>query len=343
MTAALIHIGMPKTGTSSIQSWLTQNADALAQRGVAYRRAPAEGAPKNPSQTEMLATAYEALGRVMPHSQLTRQLGFATPAGQTAVVEAFTAAQRDAIGGDIRTLVLSSENLSTHLDDAERIGGLDAWARGLADEVRYVVYLRRQEDYLASRYFQGLRAGRTMSLRAFIARNLTLDYAAFVDLWRGVVGPRLTVRLLEPDALRDGDLVADFAALLGVDPDGLIRPERANASLSAAAAEFMRAMNAQMPSGRGAVGRDPVSIGLEHLLREADDGAGPRIAPGPAQLREIRDANAASNERLRRAEFPDRSELFPDRPPPDAAGGVPSLPQQVARLGLRLLDRMGDP
>ena len=39
---AVIHIGMPKSGTSTIQAFLDMNRDALSQRGVLYDRfAPA--------------------------------------------------------------------------------------------------------------------------------------------------------------------------------------------------------------------------------------------------------------------------------------------------------------
>ncbi|HEX5860251.1 MAG TPA: hypothetical protein VFY58_00315, partial [Nocardioides sp.] len=40
--AVVLHIGMGKTGTTSIQGWLHRNRERLAERGILYPASPGE-------------------------------------------------------------------------------------------------------------------------------------------------------------------------------------------------------------------------------------------------------------------------------------------------------------
>ncbi|PWV99114.1 hypothetical protein DFR52_104406 [Hoeflea marina] len=83
----LLHVGLPKTGTSALQAWLRANAHTLRPHGIDYPDAFAEGEDKHQFLVGALRSGtFDTLGSVL--------------AGSTSP-----------------TVILSSEGLSNHLDD----------------------------------------------------------------------------------------------------------------------------------------------------------------------------------------------------------------------------------
>jgi hypothetical protein len=308
MTRALIHIGMPKTGTSAIQSWLRVNAAALRGRGVYF-----DGFGdrlKSPVQHELgfALLAAAAAGKPVPHPDVRRRTGTTTPEGQQAVTAAFAKkfGQSTADAGD-SLYVISSEWLSAWLDSAKAIGQFHAEMRRHFSEIVYVVYLRDQADWALSAYGQRIRHGSPVTLEQHLQQTGTRDYNHLCDLWSAGTESALSVRLMEQDFLRNGDLIADFAALIGVDPTGLARPTRANRGLSARTLAFWRRMNAL--GARRGLSR-PVQVLRAAHCNSPLARMGRALTLTSAQRRRIAEANAASNTHLLARWFPDRPVLF---------------------------------
>lgn len=340
---AIVHIGFPKTGTSSIQTWLGQNAPALQRQGVLYDRGlHLPGAKRNPSQVELVFACQEELGREADYKRLRRQLSIHTRKDQTARVRDVKAGLEKVMrqNPDARLMVLSSENISSLVVTPEEIAALDGWLSRLFDQITYVAYLRRQEDYLASRYCQALRSGVKVSLRRFLKRHQLLDYHAFAQVWRGVVGDRLSLRLFEPDQMPNGDVITDFAQVIGVEAQGMIRPERQNESFSFAGAALVRAINKQVPlfTSASAKTRNPLLLEFQEAIAACERN--PRKFRLSAEETErVRSLNADGNEQLRQLCFPDLAELFPARP--DADQGPPKAQHsEVANLAVRVMLHM---
>ena len=146
---------------------------------------------------------------------------------------------------------------------------------------------------------------------------------------------------MERDALRDGDLIADFAHEAGIDPARMREMKRRNESLSRASAEFLRVLNAEL---RAAGAEDPVNEpvygGLIPFLGETFSGE-EKLRLTQPQIDEIRAINAASNERMRRTFFPDRDTLFPPKPPAPATL-APLSPEAVARVEVAVIKARHD-
>ncbi|MFD0978141.1 hypothetical protein [Tropicimonas aquimaris] len=337
---AVVHIGLPKTGTTSIQGWLLANADRLPERGAAYDRINYPDLKRRRAHVELGICQMDRAGVLMPHKETRRFYGLTDLEAQAEVARVYTEVFGKAVkrGKDL-TWIFSSEDLGSLTTTPELAKALDGWMGQFFSEVRYVCYIRRQEDWLLSRYSQTLRHGATHTLDEFLENAKQRNYHEMGKLWCDAVGSdRFVLRLLEPDAMKDGDLIADFADAVGIDHTGLTVPPRKNEALSVAAAEFLRQANVklQQVGGRRAV---------TDLMRDAESrlmqlpSAERKLVLTAGQIASIREANEGTNRKLREDFFPQRSEMFPPKAKPapsDPAVNQPTI-DELCEAGLEFV------
>lgn len=196
----ILHIGGSKCGSSAIQAYLQQNADALRDNGVVV---PGQRLDLDSPVTGEQIWRFE---------------------------EAATSGQLQALAGKVRLLigkaretgaraiVLSAENICNHPQLAP------ALADALSDvQVRIVLYVRRQDDFLISSW-QQWHLKRFASIEAFLS-----DRVGSVACWTSIVAPWvdafgkecLVVRPFVRDRLENRDVVDDFFHQTGLSQDGL--------------------------------------------------------------------------------------------------------------------------
>ena len=241
----IVHIGTEKTGSTSIQRFLRTNRRVLRKHGLMTSRS------LGPRSQVALAVASLADDRT---TRLHRRLGLLRP----DEVRAYRASRRAAlardVGGAEGTLLLSCEQLSALPRNEQDVDRLISWLGDLADDIAVVVYLRRQDLFLVSLYSQSLKLGRTQPLsipsEASGGPGSKYDYWALVSRWAAVVGAEnVKVRIFEPAALVQGDVVRDYMGVVGLaDDPALDLPERRNPSLDAEGAEFLRLFNQHVPA-----------------------------------------------------------------------------------------------
>jgi hypothetical protein len=242
MTALYLHIGSEKTGTTSVQRFLRANRELLAKHAVLFPRAPGEE-----NQMGLAVAAQTDFG------PLRRKI-FNVKTGPD--VEEFRAALKrnleDELGAcDYRTAIMSGEHCSSHLTTEEEVQWLREFLKNIFDEVRIVVYLRRQDEFLLSTYSTDIKGGAVHRLRVpegdIIERRY--DHWNLVSRWANVFGPaNIICRKYEKASLKDGDIVEDFRHVVGLDPAWpYTYPKRLNESLDATSLEFLRLMNKHVP------------------------------------------------------------------------------------------------
>lgn len=231
----MIHAGLPKTGSTAVQHWILDHARTLRERGLTPITDPAGDLTRfEPidghrfASTNAFLLAYEQTRKTNGRENAMRDVArqFATAVGAAADEH-----------GDV---LVSAEGFGTLLGRRDPIffGTLDELAA--RHPVRFVVYLRPQAGALVSRYRQwGFRS----ELRPTEWANEQieeLDHAAQAD-WLATTAPRVTFtpRPYVPALLPAGDVVADFAALVG-HPDLTGREERANPGISLDLAILLR-------------------------------------------------------------------------------------------------------
>jgi hypothetical protein len=328
----IVHIGLNKTGTTTIQGWLAQNVAALEAQGIHYNAL--EGLPRSRMNhaVGLASIAARQGGRLRPAERTLERLGVTDAAAQLQDIDGFTEALEDWLASaGAGTYVLSSEFLPSWLPRPDWIKAFDTWLCQRFDEVRYIVYLRDQVDWVPSAYGQHVKAGGTITLEEFITQRGTRDYHDTCRKWRRAVGrERLGVRLLEPDFLRNGDLVQDFARVIGADPAATEPPRVLNESLGVGTIDSILKLNRLVEKMPGNWTPDLRASRLAELILR---GNGDKLRLTPEQAQNVARRNAGTNERLRRQFFKGRPVLFPKAHRILAGTGADAAPIETSRPG----------
>jgi hypothetical protein len=217
MTSAVVHIGLPKTGTTSFQSACRSQADALADAGVLY---PLDD--------------WLTFGDALQHQALAVRLSRGTP---ESIEEDVRQLREQTEGYD--ALLLSAERMAALLHEPANAPRMKAFRESLNrhfDRVEFVCAIRSDRSILKSTLKtkidgQGMRADGSAQIRR--------EIAGFYFMNRAIVetfGEQLKV-------LRFEDLIADrfprslFRACVGFDVD--LPEERRNASDRKDATRFL--------------------------------------------------------------------------------------------------------
>ena len=315
---AVIHIGMMKTGTTSIQEWLRSNRAALEAEGVHSNRGP---------------RVYEKIGHVPLGNAVFQTALYELGADEKSLLEmnwmcnvknkrrkrinneksAVMAEELEKFSGVSGTFIYSHEGIFKFCEI--QMVALEKYLSRFFDDIIYVVYIRNALDFLLSMYNQKI-------LRSPIFADATQGYSEFLKYcasnpapygressygnllnWHKVLGDKLRVRLLESDWLIEGDLIEDFASLVGV--AAFEKPGRRNESLAAEYIEYFRFLNLELWDK---LPRENRNKALDVLLR-ASSGK-PKLAVSDEQARLLRDIHREQEERIRTRFFPDRQFLF---------------------------------
>lgn len=137
-------------------------------------------------------------------------------------------------------VVYSSEHLHSRVYDAAAIHELKKWLTPLYDQIKIIVYLRRQDRLVLSAYSTHLRGGETKEFRFPPAgiQSPYFGYRKMVNQWAEVFGKsNVNIRLFEKQKLYKESIVDDFGEQIGFDMSdtSFVQPIDSNKSLSHAA------------------------------------------------------------------------------------------------------------
>lgn len=307
---AIVHIGMEKTGTTTIQQFLGQNRAALARQGIAFPESP------GPRNHRSLASYCMEDDQIDDHI-LGKNIK--EPAARARWRQAFQrelAAEMAALPAGTHTLLLSSEHLQSRLQNSAGVERFRDLIAPHVSAVTIVVYLRRQDAAAMSRYSTAVRAGRIP--RAILPPTAAPDhpfynYQQLVERWAGVFGREaITVKLFDPGEFQGGDLLQDFAATVGFRiGDDMALPERANETLSARVQEALLLINRAFPPRSADNELDRQNRALQRYITEqlASKYPGPPKMPTREQARAFYGLFEASNTALAR-DYLGRDTLF---------------------------------
>jgi hypothetical protein len=192
MKQVFLHIGLHKTGSTTLQVFLHKNRKKLAAHGYFY---PQIGIPKRMYGQHNLAWLLNQTARANP------QLGDWQQLHQT--IERRSLDQ----------IIISSESFET-----KRLNVIEKIANNLQGcQVRIIVYLRRQDRRIESQYTQLIKSGLYVGdINAFTKLFLKkYDYFKFLEPWQQVFGKdNIIVRPLEKPQI--SDICSDFCKIIGI-------------------------------------------------------------------------------------------------------------------------------
>jgi len=306
---ALIHIGTPKSGTTSIQAFLRLNQQGLSAQG--FRCEPFD--PGNLAQMELATVGIIRSGDTVNAANKRHALGVDNRESQVEYVNRYEEMLREGVKNwTEHTYLASGEQVHSWLSTPDNISALDQFLGQFFDDVRYIVYYRPQEEIMLSTYSERIKRGEMITFdQHFNQRLRKMNYWRKAEMWAGLVGrDRFIPRLMTRDALEGGDLLDDFCAVAGINRTPLETPPRMNLSLSAEEMALYLKLGRLVPVRTRAGAPNKLFRTLFRVARRALPKPGSKITLTPDQRQQIRDANAASNDMLRAAYFPERAALF---------------------------------
>lgn len=237
----ILHIGLPKTGSTTIQNCLDTNAGRLAKEADV---AVLSGFGLGSNSFNLSCYALRFRPKLLRSNFHLRTL----KVRNRMQFERLQSSLRDRFLEEVdklsaKTLIVSSEAFSAGLKSEEEIAKLVKLFREVATDIRVIVYLRRQDEAVLSAYSQAIKGG-AIEPFSLLVPEMYLDYKPLLDRWSYVVGhDNIAIGLLEKASLYHGDLLDDFFHKAGVEISAISRTPTANASLSADALEFLRRLN----------------------------------------------------------------------------------------------------
>jgi hypothetical protein len=313
-----LHVGVEKTGTTTLQVAMAINRPLLHQCGYAIPMGPA-GSPSYHIGLALCAANPDAIPELRQVARLT------SDAAYSAFLENYPMQiARELTQSECHTAILSNEHCSSRLSTVAEIVKLYEIFSRLAHERRIIIYLRRQDELASSHYSTSVRAGSTSEFN-FPSEVHWLDYLHLLEMWAQVFGKEnLVIRIFEPQQLKDGDLLADFFSVVGfMRQDELLRPEDQNRSFDVYTVEFLRRFNAQLPTC--------VEAGLDRARGDIDEALAAIttrecLRPGADAATAFLNRFAASNAEVARR-FLNREDgtLFTNAPTDDQPARLPSL------------------
>lgn len=297
----ILHVGPPKTGSTTIQSFLRQNKEILLAKGI-------------------LALAHNEIQRKLPfffktHANLTpwakrKQLD------HPEKMEALKKDTHNYINSQIKKhkpdiLILSSEGLPT-LPTADMMNMRD-YLRGFAAEIEILIFLRRSDFRILSSY-------KNMVRNKGITADIDTEYSARYDDGNTIrnlgecFGSDKIIPVICKDshprkAEADGHIEALLKVLFknaDVTQDDFIIPNRKNIAWDFKAVYYMREFN---KIAKGKPEFEQYRRPLARLLQEHFSG-GEKLRIKKSVAETIVENHKAGWEDIRQQYFPDQDTLF---------------------------------
>ena len=314
----ILHIGLPKTGTTSIQHVFSRNRAALLEQSVLF--------PNSPGKLDHSLLPAAVLGEKLDTRHFWPPIWEGlSPAARIARFHREFVEEMTSIPAHVRLVVISAEHCGVFLTTKRAVETLAEMVRPYFSRIRILAYLRRQDLYAASIYNQRLKVGTLVQpgLPSGSATNLfSYNYEALIGMWAAVFGEStILVRVFEKSSLLHGDVVDDFMATCGIHLD--IRqddPSRTqNESTSQAGQRLLIAAGRRLIERQGeGVLQTQLWLRICHLSSAALTGRGWR--PTRQEAQEFMSRFEAGNEAICRRFLPERGSLFNE--------GLETLPEK---------------
>lgn len=220
MGTLFLHIGTPKTGTSTMQFFLRRNMKALKRVGFSYPEMEYRFEGVDPKRNAHFLLQKYFIGDTKQRDTAREEALF--DEGMDKVVALFQ---------EYENVVLSDESLwHAFFEKPGLYARIKKIINDAGHELHVIVYLRRQDSYIQSAWTQKLKTSYTKSFEWYVKHGKVdrnhFDYFESLEKIAEVVGQEhMTVRAFEPSRFKPygpenkPSLAADFLDILGLELD----------------------------------------------------------------------------------------------------------------------------
>lgn len=247
MKTLYIHIGTPKTGTTSIQNFCGLNREKLKEQGVLYPIMHYHYERKSVNRN-----GYFLTGTIKENGTRNKEKEKQVFDNELQyIVDCFK---------DYDTILLSDESIwwATSTRRKGLWKDLKKHSEQHNYQIKVIVYLRRQDQFMMSRYNQKLKTdfiASTQSFDEYFADmngrfKCVMDYRERIDnIAKSISKENVIVKRFDRNYFYNGDLNQDFLHILGVKVDDSFQQlkETANTGISVQSGEIKRVLNRLKP------------------------------------------------------------------------------------------------
>ncbi len=282
-----IHIGTVKTGTTSIQKFLTDNREILKKKHNLFF-------PYN------YGTSKYPYYWDFPHHLKNKNHTLKLLVQEIENIHF------------LNNIIISSENLHEFLTNQKEIYLLKLFFEKIKN-ITCILYLRQQEDLSTSFYNTELLLNRKEKYFLFekskeaISYNLDIcNHKQTLQWWGEVFGKEnLIVRLFDKNEFYQGDLLKDFIHSIGLEwDDEFIIPPKQNESLDLLGIELLKRVNNHFK-------QRPLKFFFQKHFTSKDSHL--KFQPPKEVVQSYIDYFEESNEWVRKEFFPHKERLFPKK------------------------------
>jgi tetratricopeptide (TPR) repeat protein len=339
----ILHVGISKTGSTSIQKLLAANRPALTAQGVCY--------PVSPGNVQHRLLVYEAIGADAAEARGNAPMwNGMTPAERMARFRHEFDNEIKSLPPLVSRVILSSEHLGLECTTPQSLNQLHAFLAPYFSRMRVLVYLRRQDAHFTSNYTQSLRAGDLVPPPTHITLRPKgrdeLTYDVFLARWADAFGSdAIMPRLFERTGEQRFDVIDDFLTCCDIhfNEKELAAAGERNQSITQPGQQLLLDLGKRLVrAGHKSLGENMHWGILVPALSEALSGRGWRPARAAAEL--FYRSFDAANEAARAKWFPTRatlfSEDFSDYPETATPPQTMELYDAACTLAIELLNRL---
>jgi len=239
----VLHIGTEKTGTTSIQGFLSSHRDDLRKHNILYSKIL--GDPNN----IRLSIALQNIDKI-DDSRIYAKL--ITKEQILAYREELKEnLQKEITSENPEVLIISSEHLSSRMNQEEELERLKVFLNEFSDDITVLIYLRRQDEFFESLYSTAIKKGHITEF-SFPEKGKgrkDFHYNAMLKLWENTFGyENMRLNVFEKEKLYQQDVVSDFIYKLNLPIKfEKIAKKRENLSFGRKKLSFLKEFNAYVP------------------------------------------------------------------------------------------------
>lgn len=212
----ILHIGIEKTATTTIQNYLYDNRNNFVENGTYIIRSLGQG-----NNRDLVSCAMN--NEHFDDYHLNKDIA----SSEDKIAHDISTLKRleyelDKMPSNINKVVISSEQFHSRLTNDEEVFKLKSILNSYFSDIKVIVYLRPQVEVLVSLYSTIIKSGGKINFNDFIEENPKnlveyYDYKGLLEKWGKVFGDsNLIPKIFNKKNLKDNNIVNDFCATSGI-------------------------------------------------------------------------------------------------------------------------------
>lgn len=236
MKTIFVHIGNEKTGTTTLQSFLTKNEKNLNRFDFTYLQNSKAPYFYRNAHFPIAASLFEECPTFLPKKKYQKE------------EKIFLKLKNDILNSK-KNIILSCEHFSSRLESFEVVKKFSEHLKIDGYNIKIIYYIRNQADLAVSSYFTSIFSGSVKKFNEYLmdvnTKNRYFNFLETLNLWSSFFGvENMIVKKYDARFLCCGDIRKDFLNVIGIKKNKEFSyGKNLNVSVSRRQIEILRILN----------------------------------------------------------------------------------------------------